>query len=59
MVVLIWVQTDCKSYQQTTKVAAGKEKLKSSMMCVKWGTCNNDSLYNRKLKCREFVSRLH
>ena len=22
--VPIWVQTDCKSYQQTTKVAAGK-----------------------------------
>ena len=26
--VLIWVQTDCKCYQLTTKVAAGKERVK-------------------------------
>ena len=25
--VLIWVQTVCEDYQQTTKVAAGKEKV--------------------------------
>ena len=27
--VLIWVQTLCKGYQQTTKVAASKERVKS------------------------------
>ena len=27
MSVLIWVQTVCKSYQQMTKVAAGKERV--------------------------------
>ena len=27
MSVLIWVQTVCKDYQQTTKIAAGKERL--------------------------------
>ena len=27
--VLIWVQTVCKGYQQTTKVAARKERVKT------------------------------
>ena len=26
--ILIWVQTDCKCYQETTKVAAGKDRVK-------------------------------
>ena len=29
MSVLIWVKTVCKGYQQTTKVSAGKERVKS------------------------------
>ena len=29
-VVMIWVQTVCKCYQQTTKVAASKKKVKDS-----------------------------
>ena len=29
--VLIWVQTLCKGYQQTTKVAASKERVKTKM----------------------------
>ena len=28
LLILIWIQTVCKGYQQTTKVAAGKERAK-------------------------------
>ena len=28
LLLLIWVQTVCKGYQQTTKVAANKERVK-------------------------------
>ena len=31
MSVLIWVQTVCKGYQQTTKFAASKERVKLSL----------------------------
>ena len=33
-VVSVWVQTDCKGYQQTTKDVASKEKLLESIMSV-------------------------
>ena len=32
--VLIWVQTVCKGYQQTTKVAASKETVSKLLLCM-------------------------
>ena len=32
--VLIWVQTVCKGYQQTTKVAASKERGEPFTLCL-------------------------
>ena len=41
MSVLIWVQTVCKGYQQTTKVAASKERDKNF-----WIRTYNSGLHN-------------
>ena len=50
--VLIWVQTDYKSYQQTTKVATSKERgnevCKMVTNMFSWGACSSDSRYNHK-----------
>ena len=32
LLVLIWVQTVCKGYQQTTKVAASKERVQIQLL---------------------------
>ena len=37
VLVLIWLQTVCKGYQQTTKVAASKESVINSTFCIAGG----------------------
>ena len=37
--VLIWIQTVCKGYQQMTKVATSKERVKSHIEFLHWLQC--------------------
>ena len=69
LLVLIWVQTDCKGYQQTTKIAASKERV--NLFSVSVGTqwflvaftnlifqfCNRCK--NKSIKALEKVIVLH
>ena len=43
--VLIWVQTVCNGYQQTTKVATSKERVKTFKMPFDY-LCSNDGITN-------------
>ena len=40
MSVMIWVQTICKGYQQTTKVAVGRQRVKEGLLHVIWDKCH-------------------
>ena len=43
--VRIWVQTVCKGYQQTTKVAASKETVKAFSFCFQVAIMIGSSLF--------------
>ena len=57
MSVLIWVQTVCKDYQQTTKDAASKERVQLFTLIGNWFTSRRD--YNSELIDMTNLEMLH
>ena len=50
---LIWVQTVCTGYQQMTKVATGRERVKKSVCTIKIMKYMCVKLYLKKNTCKE------
>ena len=45
MLVLIWLQTVCKGYQETTKVPASNERVFNEMQGKAFGTIHSDKFF--------------
>ena len=59
LLVLIWVQTICKGYQQTTKVAASKERVNQLVIdCILFYYKSNAKIYGYFIKFSRFIKQL-